>query len=124
MTIHETPEEQALRIEHKALNALPEVLRELATVNPYATHYDGCWRQHGSCAMRQAADRIEELERSLRSAPDKIYRRCSECGTEWSAKALVAAHNEILDEIGKPWAADHVTDPAAVHCCPDCIHDW
>ena len=30
----------------------------------------------------------------------------------------------ILDEIGRPHAADHVTDPAAVHCCPECIHDW
>ena len=76
-------------------------------------------------AAQNALSKLEHLEeRSLRSAPDKIYRRCPECGTEWSAKALVAAHNEILDEIGKPWVADHVTDPAAVHCCPDCLHDW
>ncbi len=53
-----------------------------------------------------------------------IYRRCYECGKEWTATALVEAHNAILDEIGRPHAADHVTDPAAVHCCPECIHDW
>lgn len=53
-----------------------------------------------------------------------IYRRCYECGKEWTATALVEAHNAILDEIGRPHAADHVTDPAAVHCCPKCIHDW
>ena len=61
---------------------------------------------------------------STEFAPYEIYRRCHECGTEWTAQALVAAHNGILDEIGKPWAADHVTDPAAVHCCPDCVRGW
>ena len=60
----------------------------------------------------------------MTTSEESIYRRCFECGKEWTAEALVAAHNEILDEIGKPGAADHVTDPATVPCCPDCIHDW
>ena len=54
---------------------------------------------------------------------EPIYRRCFECGRGWTAKALVTAHNAILDEIGTP-AGYHVTNPAAVHCCPDCTHDW
>ena len=54
---------------------------------------------------------------------ESIYRRCFECGTEWTAAALVAAHNEMLGGVGAPVVA-HVTDPASVWCCPECIHDW
>lgn len=56
---------------------------------------------------------------------EPIYRVCFECGTEWTASALIVAHNAILDT----WAPDgivtcHVDNPEDVYCCPECIHDW
>lgn len=55
---------------------------------------------------------------------EPIYRHCFECGVDWSTSALVAAHNALLDEIGTPGTAEHVTDPAAAYSCPECGHDW
>ena len=61
---------------------------------------------------------------------EPIYRRCYECGKEWTEPALIAAHNAWLDEIGAfdiPNAevdARDVDSGAEVPMCPECIHDW
>ena len=71
----------------------------------------GCYVCHPLSALQ-----VEDAER--------VYRRCSECGKEWTEPALIAAHNAWLDQWDWEHVGDRVTDPAAVHCCPECIHDW
>ena len=55
---------------------------------------------------------------------EPVYRRCYECGTEWTAEALVAAHNVILDNCDPGHLCVRVTGPADIYWCPECIHDW
>lgn len=56
------------------------------------------------------------------------FRVCGECWHAWTAEALLADHNAILDEIDKEHgpgnAGAHLTDPEKVFACPLCIHDF